>query len=185
MTAQTSRSGSTKPARYPGMGAIPYHGGTTFRLWAPNASSVFVIGDFNAWAAEATPLTAEANGFWAADVASVTHGAAYRYRIVTGETSFERRDPYSRALNADSSASVVTQHVPPRETPSYQTPAWNEMVIYEMHIGTFNPPAGKLPGTFDDAIARFPYLRDLGVNVIEVLPIMEYPGDISWGYNPA
>ncbi len=185
MAVRPSPVRTPKPARHAGMGAIPYRSGTTFRVWAPNASNVFVVGDFNDWAATATPLAAEDGGFWSADVSRVRPGAAYRFRIVAGETIIERRDPYGRALNADTSATIVTRQMMPREIPRYQTPVWNEMVIYEMHIGTFNAREGKLPGTFDDAIARFSYLRDLGVNVIEVLPIMEFPGDISWGYNPS
>ncbi len=185
MTVPTPRSSAPTPASHSGMGAIPYQGGTTFRVWAPNASAVSVIGDFNGWAADATPLASEADGFWSADVPNVADGAAYRYRLVAGEATFERRDPYGRALNADASASLVTRIVAPREKPGYQTPAWNEMVIYELHIGTFNPAGGKVPGTFDDAITRFSYLRDLGVNTIEVLPIMQFAGDISWGYDPA
>ncbi len=84
------------------------------------------------------------DGYWAADVPGISPGAEYRFRIVNGDASFERRDPYGRALSDDSSASVVTQRVAmPRESKTYHTPAWNEMVIYELHIGTFNPAEGK------------------------------------------
>ncbi|HEY1014926.1 MAG TPA: alpha-amylase family glycosyl hydrolase, partial [Herpetosiphonaceae bacterium] len=56
----------------------------------------------------------------------------------------------------------------------------NELVIYELHVGDFSPE-----GTFKGVTERLPYLRDLGVNAIELMPIFEFPGDQSWGYNPA
>jgi 1,4-alpha-glucan branching enzyme len=59
------------------------------------------------------------------------------------------------------------------------------MVIYEMHIGTFNDSPGGHPGTFATAITRLDQVRDLGVNAIEVMPPCEVPGDFSWGYNPS
>jgi len=63
-------------------------------------------------------------------------------------------------------------------------PAGNELVIYEMHIGTFNAKEAGHPGTFISAIEKLPYLQKLGINAIEVLPIAEFSGDFSWGYNP-
>ena len=60
----------------------------------------------------------------------------------------------------------------------------NELVIYEMHIGTFNVQKEGQPGTFQSAIDKLPYLQGLGINAVEVMPIAEFPGDFSWGYNP-
>jgi 1,4-alpha-glucan branching enzyme len=54
-----------------------------------------------------------------------------------------------------------------------------------MHIGTFHVKEEGHPGTLDSAIEKFPYLKGLGINAIEVMPIMEFPGDFSWGYNPS
>ena len=67
----------------------------------------------------------------------------------------------------------------------YTIPDWNEVVIYEMHVGTFNPLSKGEPGTFQGVIDKLPYLRDLGINAIEIMPPMEFPGSYSWGYNPA
>jgi 1,4-alpha-glucan branching enzyme len=64
-------------------------------------------------------------------------------------------------------------------------PPWNELVIYEMHVGTFNTPQRDMPGNFKSAIKKIPYLKELGINAIEIMPPMEFPGDYSWGYNPA
>ncbi len=64
-------------------------------------------------------------------------------------------------------------------------PPWNELVIYETHIGTFNRKNADEVGTFHDYIKRFDHLRKLGVNALQVMPIAEFAGDLSWGYNPA
>src|SRR5260370_38689109 len=68
----------------------------------------------------------------------------------------------------------------------YSTPAWNEMVIYELHVGSFlfNPNAPSKRGDFESVISKLDYLRDLGINAIQLMPSDEFPGDISWGYNP-
>jgi 1,4-alpha-glucan branching enzyme len=335
----------------PGMGAVRYSdsgGGTTFRVWAPNATAVAVAGDFNAWNGTSLPLTSEGNGNWSRDVAGATEGQQYKYVITNGTTAW-KNDPRARQLtnstgnsiirgdtfdwsvygnsvtiftdgfegatfNAawtrtgtstwriaqsttykatgtkgctfDSSASstyetsqltttvnatnygaltltysvrnvgeeVHTQDgvfisnngttwtkvdsypaisasfstrvvnlssaaaaagITPGSTfrvrfqqydnsplpsdglaiddvtiagklksPSFTTPAWNEMVIYEMHVGTLNDVAGGTPGTFDTAIAKLDYLQGMGVNAVKVMPVCEFAGDFSWGYNP-
>jgi 1,4-alpha-glucan branching enzyme len=68
---------------------------------------------------------------------------------------------------------------------AFTMPPWNELVIYEMHIGTFHRVDPDAPGTFADAIQKLDHLRRLGVNALQIMPSMEFAGDISWGYNPA
>ena len=68
---------------------------------------------------------------------------------------------------------------------NFVMPPWNELVIYEMHVGTFNDAPGTGPGTFDEIIPKLPTSRDLGINAIEIMPVVEFPMDFSWGYNPA
>jgi hypothetical protein len=66
----------------PGMGSTLYNGGVTFRVWAPNATNVFVAGTFNTWSTTANPLVSEGtNGVWSADVAGVPVGAEYKYYL--------------------------------------------------------------------------------------------------------
>ncbi len=67
----------------------------------------------------------------------------------------------------------------------FQMATGNELVIYELHVGTFNVIKGGLTGTLDSAIEKLPYLRELGINAVELMPLAEFPGDFSWGYNPA
>jgi 1,4-alpha-glucan branching enzyme len=62
---------------------------------------------------------------------------------------------------------------------------FNELVIYEMHVGTFNRSRDDVPGTFQAVTRKFDYLKRLGVNCIQLMPTAEFAGDISWGYNPA
>ncbi len=68
---------------------------------------------------------------------------------------------------------------------TFRMPGWDDLVIYEMHIGTFAGVRRRQGGTFDRAIGRLPHLRELGVGAIQVMPPFEFPGDVSWGYNPA
>jgi 1,4-alpha-glucan branching enzyme len=64
-------------------------------------------------------------------------------------------------------------------------PPWNELVIYEMHVGTFNDLPGGRPGDLSGVIQWLPYLKDLGINAIQLMPPAEFAGGFSWGYNPA
>ncbi len=333
----------------PGIGAIPYSGGVTFRTWAPNASAVRVGGTFNAFSATANPLANEAGGYWSVDVPGAVEGQEYKFVIVNGSTLW-KNDPRARqmtssvgnsvirgstydwtvygpaitlftdgfesgtfgpswartgvstwriqtstnykatgtrgctfdssasstyatgrltlTLNAAShgalnlsykirnvgdeahstdgvyisnngttwtkvdsfpaisgsfstrtvnlSAAAAAAGIVPGAAfrvqwqqydnsplasdgvaiddvtvtgqifaPSFTAAPWNEMVIYEMHIGTFDDTAGGAPGTFATAINRLNQIRDLGVNAVKVMPVCEFAGDFSWGYNPA
>ncbi|WP_262906050.1 alpha-amylase family glycosyl hydrolase [Hymenobacter terricola] len=169
----------------PGMGAVPHAGGTTFRVWAPNAESVAVIGTFNEWSADKNPLQHEENGYWAADVAGAKPGDEYKFHLINQGNPIDRNDPYARQMTNSAGTSVV--HDPNFDwgDDHFQMPAWNELVIYELHVGTFNAPDADHVGTFLSVAEKFPYLRDLGINCIELLPATEFPGSRSWGYNPA
>jgi 1,4-alpha-glucan branching enzyme len=68
---------------------------------------------------------------------------------------------------------------------AFQMPPWNELVIYELHVGTFNDRPGAPPGNFQGIIDRLSHLSGLGINAIELMPAMEFAADFSWGYNPA
>ena len=177
---------SRRPTLKAGMGPIAHEKGTTFRVWAPNAQEVFVVGEFNGWNETATPLTHEADGYWSTDVAGAKPGQEYKYLIVNGEQRLHRLDPYSRQVTSTVGNSVI--HDPTfdwGETENFQSPPWNELIIYEVHIGTFNPTSGDRVGTFQRAAKKLPYLRELGVNAVQIMPPMEFPGGRSWGYNPA
>jgi len=169
----------------PGMGAIPHKEGVAFRVWAPNAQQVSVIGSFNDWQAGQDLCTAEPNGYWYINIAHAKPGDEYQYHLINGEQQLQRIDPYALIVT-NSSGNAVVPAVDFFQAPSvaFESPAWNEMVIYELHIGTFNGTHDHV-GTFDTAIERLPYLKQLGINAVEVMPIAEFAGDYSWGYNPA
>lgn len=168
-----------------GMGALPHAEGTAFRVWAPNAEKVFVKGEFNGWSDTAHPLIREDNGFWYADVPRARPGQGYKFLLVTADAALERIDPYAREVTHSSDCGVI--HDPSFDwgDDDFAMPPHNELVIYEMHIGSFNPENGDQPGDFHDAIEKLGYLKRLGINAIQVMPAAEYAGDYSWGYNPA
>jgi len=156
-----------------------------FRVWAPFAQAVTVAGDFNAWSSAATPLAAEGQGYWSADVPAAASGSEYKFVLVGPSGTVWRKDPYGREVNNSADNSIVRSADFEWGDAAYQTPPWNEMVIYELHVGTFNDPDQDRPGSFASVAARLDYLADLGVNVIEIMPSMEFATDFSWGYNPS
>src|SRR5262245_6642165 len=97
----------TTASSRPGMGAIPYEGGTTFRVWAPHAERVAVAGTFNAWSADASQLASEGNGYWSVDVPGVASGAEYKFVLISGEQALWRLDPYAREVTGSAGNSVV------------------------------------------------------------------------------
>ncbi len=171
-----------------GLGAVPHDGGVSFRVWAPHAAAVAVTGTFDDWAAAGTPLAAEEGGYWSADVGGVHVGHEYKYLITTpsGEV-LSRIDPYAREVTNSVGNGVVHDPHFEWDGDAYQCPAWNEMVIYELHVGTFHDedPADAFPAKLDSVARRFDHLKALGVNAIQVMPVAEFAGDRSWGYNPA
>ena len=169
----------------PGMGAVFSKEATTFRVWAPNAKCVFLTGDFCDWKQDVCELVHEADGYWAAKVENIPDGMFYKYIIHTPDGDvLERNDPCARAINEEKNQSqVVDPNTFDWQEVHFEMPNWNELVIYEMHIGTFNRKKDKPTGTFYTAIEKLDYLVDLGINAIKVLPPSEFPGENSWGYN--
>ncbi|MCM4157062.1 alpha-amylase family glycosyl hydrolase [Gramella sp. AN32] len=168
-----------------GMGSIFENGKTTFRVWAPNANSVFVVGDFNDWNEEALELQSENNGYWAGAIENTNEGEQYKYVIHNGDQKLYKNDPYAfEVTNSDGNSIIRTLNFD-WEYDDFQMPSWNTLVIYELHVGTFNRKYPDKVGTFDDVVEKLDYLQNLGINCIELLPVAEFAGGISWGYNPA
>lgn len=174
-----------EPARHGGMGAVPHADAVTFRTWAPFAVAVTVAGDFNGWLPDATALASEGNGYWSAEVPGATSGQEYKFVVHTAHGQRWRNDPYARELTHSAGNSVVYQDEFDWGGSEFQMPPWDEIVIYELHVGTFNDSPGGAPGGFDSVVARLDYLRDLGINAVELLPSAEFATDFSWGYNPS
>lgn len=162
----------------PGMGSIPYDGGVTFRVWAPFASSVAVRGEFNSWGE--TPLISEGNGHWSVDIAGASAGQQYKY-FLNGDTW--RRDPRGRMISwADDNSIIYDVDAFDWGEVSDPMPWRNDLVIYQMHVGTFE--GGSVPRSLDDAVTRLDHLENLGISAIKLMPVNEFPGMLSWGYNP-
>lgn len=163
----------------------------TFRVWAPNATSVFVPGSFNGWSTTANPLVREGlSQLWSADVPAARPGAEYKYFI---NGNYWWKDPRSRKVT------VSGYNAPGANSIVYDPAAFNwlgdsrlpvdpaNLVIYELHVGAFYDPVPSAggPGKFADAMAKLDYLAGMGINAVELMPVAEFPGDYSWGYNPA
>jgi len=147
--------------------------GHTFRVWAPRAEASVdvVVGTAR------HPMTRTAGGWWEATVADAGPGTRYLFSIDGGPA---RPDPRS--------ASQPDGVHAPSELVDHGSFAWTDdrwravplasSVVYELHIGTFTPA-----GTFDAAIEKLPHLLDLGVDLIELLPVAEFSGTRGWGYD--
>ena len=168
-----------------GMGSIVENGFTTFRVWAPHADKVFVAGDFNSWCEDDLELEMEENGYWAGTTDLAKEGEEYKYVIWNGEEKLMRNDPYAFEVTNSDGNSIIRKLKFDWQDDNFQLQSWNSLVIYELHVGTFNRKEPNKVGTFDDVIEKLPYLQELGINCIELLPVAEFAGGISWGYNPA
>ena len=168
-----------------GIGAIITDGGVAFRVWAPHADSVAVTGDFNGWRVDANPLENEGNGYWYGFVEGATPGQEYKFHLTNGELEIDRIDPYAMQVTNSVGNGVIYDHSAyDWEGETAHCPPHHEMVIYEMHVGSFAPSDDGVGG-FHDVIEQLDYLQELGVNTLQIMPVAEFAGDQSWGYNPA
>ena len=179
---------AANPSFRSGWGATPFPEGpfgTTFRVWAGDAATVHVVGDFNHWNQTSLPLFHEGNGVWSRDVAGAFAGHKYKY-VMNG--TVWRRDPRgARVVHSGNTDSIIYDHrAYPWQTEGFVPPPRDRMILYELHVGTFHDPHGLGGGaaSLDDARLQLDYLVDLGVNVVQLMPITEFPGSHSWGYNP-
>lgn len=178
---------STQP--HTKLGATPYAGGYTFRVWAPNATAVSVAGQFNNWDIFNRPLAQDPGnpGVWSRDVAGAFSGQEYKFVINPGPSPIWKRDPRNRrVVNSVGNSMLYNPASFNWGGPKTFTIAPdNELVIYQLHIGTFNDDPGGSPGTFTTAVSRLNQLQDLGINAVKLMPINEFAADFSWGYNPS
>ncbi|WP_291376415.1 malto-oligosyltrehalose trehalohydrolase [Devosia sp.] len=148
--------------------------GVRFRLWAPLSNAVSLkIYDLE----RVIPMTAIMGGWYEVEVEDARAGMRYRFVLENGE---EVPDPASRFQPED--VEGPSEIVDPRSylwrDAGWRGRPWEEMIIYELHIGTFTPE-----GTFIAAIEKLDLLADLGVTAIEIMPIADFPGRWNWGYD--
>ena len=151
-------------------------GGVRFRVWAPSSQQVDVVlyEDGNE---RAIPLDAESDGWFSGVVPEAGPGTRYRYQLDGGETY---PDPCSRFQ--PEGVHGPSEVVDP-STFQWTDSAWKgvpleDAIIYEVHVGTATPE-----GTFDALIPRLDDLVSLGVTVLEVMPVAQFPGERNWGYD--
>jgi 1,4-alpha-glucan branching enzyme len=182
---------------YDKLGAHPVRGGTgtRFAVWAPNASEVSVIGDFNGWSGGRDRLAArtDGSGIWEGEIAAARAGQRYKYAIVgRGGFRAEKADPFAFACEEPPrTGSVITSldH-------AWQDEAWMQsrakanalgapMSIYEVHLGSWRRDPGN-PTRFLSYRELAPiladYALDLGFTHVELMPLTEHPFYGSWGY---
>lgn len=180
------------------MGATIVTGGTTFRTWAPTAQDVYVVTDPSAtsswsqWKPDpADRMTPLDDDTWAGFVPGIGDGDPYLFWIrgPVGGTAGFKRDPYARELAVqppfpNCPCLVRPAHSFPWHDAGWLPPAFHDVIIYQLHVGVFwGISLSPLRyGTFLDVVGRIPYLRDLGVTAIQLLPIQEYDGDFGLGY---
>jgi 1,4-alpha-glucan branching enzyme len=176
------------------MGGTLVEGGATFRAWAPRAKEVYVSGDFNGWSQNAgSGLSQIGGGHWAGFVPGLKDGDQYLFYVVNGtstaaDTSGYKRDPRARLLTFQRAFPLghCVLRDPagfPWHRAGFVPPAFNDLVIYQLHVGTYVIAPDHPDGTFLDVIQQVPYLASLGVNAIELLPIQEFTTCFSMGYN--
>jgi 1,4-alpha-glucan branching enzyme len=168
--------------------------GVSFAVWAPNARSVSVVGDFNSWDGRLHPMrTLGASGIWELFVPELEEGAIYKYELRTREGALRlKADPVAaRTEEPPRTGSVVfrSRHAwsdgawQERRTASHP---WSEpMSIYEVHLPSWrwNPLEGNRSLTYHELADELTdYVVDMGFTHVELLPVMEHPFGGSWGY---
>src|SRR5690606_33728855 len=163
------------PGHYPPVGIFPDKDGSCLiRVWAPEKQSIDLVV-LNGESRYLIPLTKDEFGYWSG-AAELSHGVRYLYRI-DGEKEYA--DPASRYQpeGVKGPSEIVSSRF------NWTDEGWKgiepaEMIMYEIHTGTFSPK-----GNFEGVIERLPYLRELGINTIELMPIVQFPGERNWGYD--
>ena len=173
--------------------------GVNFAVWAPNASSISVIGDFNDWRHGATPMQLRHQdlGVWECFVPGLAAGALYKYAITSRFNNYtvEKSDPYGFAAELRSKTASIVADIHQHQ---WQDEAWiqeraqhhqlsSPISIYEVHLGSWrravNEQGEQRLLTYSElAHALASYVKDLGFTHVELLPMTEYPYDGSWGY---
>jgi 1,4-alpha-glucan branching enzyme len=168
--------------------------GTSFAVWAPSASRVSVVGDFNHWDGRRHPMRLRREcGVWEIFLPGVGPGARYKYEIKGGDGSLQplRADPYGFfAEFRPTTASIVSplpEVLPGPEKRKAANALAAPVSIYEVHLGSWRrkPEEGNRFLTWRELEETLiPYVKDLGFTHLELLPISEFPFDGSWGYQP-
>jgi 1,4-alpha-glucan branching enzyme len=169
--------------------------GVYFAVWAPNAKSVSVTGDFNHWKHGAHPLAPrwDSSGIWEGFIPGIGKGAHYKYHIVsTNGIRLDKGDPYALLWETPpGTASIVwefdykwqdSSFVTTRDQAAREPRPWS---VYEVHLGSWKKKAEDANRSlnYDElAIDLVQYVKEMGFTHVELMPVMEHPYFPSWGY---
>ena len=162
-----------------------------FAVWAPNAHSVSVVGEFNNWDTECDRMTLhEENGVWEAHIAGVENGMLYKYAILTkdGETVY-RADPFAVASELPPGTASKVWDLGGKDAYEWKDGEWvknrkryspydSPISIFELHLGSWH--GVKNYREIADELAE--YVKNMGYTHVELMPVAEHPFDGSWGY---
>jgi len=179
---------------YEKLGAHLLGDGTQFAVWAPNASQVAVIGDFNGWDPRAHPMQPSEAGVWTAKVPQARQGSLYKFQVVSKHASFraDKSDPFAlRCETPPRTGSMVwsldyewrdADWMKHRRRANALDAPWS---VYELHLGSWrrSPENPRRPlGYRDLAQPLAEYVKRMGFTHVELMPVMEHPFYGSWGY---
>jgi 1,4-alpha-glucan branching enzyme len=167
--------------------------GAHFAVWAPNATSVSVVGDWNGWNAESDPLRPrlDSSGIWEGDVADAAHGAVYKFHVVGpgGHYAADKADPVAllSELPPATGSRLWSLDYEWRDAEWMKTRAARNagdapIAIYEVHPGSWRRGDGKFLDYRELAHVLADHVVDLGFTHVELMPITEHPFYGSWGY---
>ena len=182
----------TNAKAYEYLGAHPVDGGVCFRVWAPNVQWAGVAGDFNGWQPDKALMTKISSGVWECFVDGVNRYDAYKYYFRTADgREFYKSDPF--AFHCETRPGTASKYYGELDF-DWSDKGWlrkrkkadiysSPMNIYEVHAGSWQLYDDGNPLSYRDLADRLiPYVKDMGYTHIELLPVMEYPFDGSWGY---
>lgn len=182
----------TNAKAYEYLGAHPVDGGVCFRVWAPNVQWAGVAGDFNGWQPDKAPMTKISSGVWECFVDGVNRYDAYKYYFRTADgRELYKSDPF--AFHCETRPGTASKYYGELDF-DWSDKGWlrkrkkadiysSPMNIYEVHAGSWQLYDDGNPLSYRDLADRLiPYVKDMGYTHIELLPVMEYPFDGSWGY---
>ena len=166
--------------------------GAVFRVWAPHAKAVSVVGDFNSWVPTSHPMEKVSDGIWELFIPGIKTYDVYKYCVTTpADELVYKADPYAfHAETRPSNGSKVFDisgfdwHDAAWEDAQKKNDVINgPMSIYELHAGSWKMKEDGVPYNYSELADQLvPYIKDMGYTHVELLPITEYPFDGSWGY---
>ena len=166
--------------------------GYIFRVWAPDAIGVSVVGDFNYWNTDDAPMTWVDGGMWECFCPGAKAGQAYKFYVRRRhDTPVYKSDPYGRqTMELPDTSNIIPQDTafPWTDRPWMKKRAKTDLLnapmnIYEVHMGSWRRGDGNRILSYEEVADRLAdYCRDMGYTHVEFMPLSEYPYDPSWGY---